>query len=410
MRVNFYFMSAVALSVSMVGCSTYGMKSDSKTASTSETNRKVASAAGIEYTTDTRELPKVCGRAPNADVSVDKNQYVLTSRKESVTNYIVKTPVYDCESTSGDGKSGDWKGFYDRSGDKARMLASAIKGVGERTAPYLVPAFQAGKPRSWYEFADLIRSSAAQMERQHGINASWANNVLKQYKAENIRNLGYLAVAACNIVSWNEERYEEREYLGDYSVVVEARIRGGKLLPNECEGYSISWNGREVTGAASSDSNAYSITTNYDNLTSDNVNSGRKAIVTFKGQRRAVAPAYFIEIPGSSAIAGGGSVIVTVQNSKLAEAMQVPEFANNCKLSASIVISGRKGSAWGSKKSAPVKSATFALDGTRNSTSYTATGVSLADGQHPVVTIGTSFAAGCPFYNTSRIDNGTIEE
>ena len=39
-----------------------------------------------------------------------------------------------------------------------------------------------------------------------------------------------------------------------------------------------------------------------------------------------------------------------------------------------------------------------------------ASGVTMQDKQHPVVKISTAFAPGCPFYNTSVVDNGTIEE
>src|SRR5690606_10447683 len=123
------------------------------------------------------------------------------------------TPIYDCEETQGDGRRGDWKGFYDQAGNKASQLAAAIKGVGPATAPHLVPFFQRGKPRSWRQFADLINSAANDMERSAGINRGWTNNVLKQHKADNIQNLGYASDETCKITGYTEERYQQREFL-----------------------------------------------------------------------------------------------------------------------------------------------------------------------------------------------------
>ncbi|MBC7387534.1 MAG: hypothetical protein H7301_15390 [Cryobacterium sp.] len=368
-----------------------------------------AQSSNIEYSTDTRSLAKVCGHAPEATIDVPSSQVALNSRKELVTSYVIRTPIYSCENTQGDGKGGNWHGFYDQAGDKSAMLAAAIKGVGAKTAPYLVPAFQARKPRSWREFSDVITSSAGEMERKYQINPSWANNVLKQYKADNMRDLGYIGAADCRITGYNEERYEDRQFLEDSTVIVETQISGGKLLPGECEEYSVSWNGREVTGHSSSDENSYLIRTNYDALTADRVLNGRKAIVTFVGTRRAINPDYYIKPASSTAVASNGSVTVTLEHSMLQAAMQVPEFANACRLSATLVISGRKGSAWSSKKSAPLKAVSFPVDRLNATTTYIAEGVILPEGQHPVVAVSSGFAEGCPFYNTSTLKNGTIE-
>ncbi len=393
----------LVLALALTGCAT-----GTSVAKKNEPNRGIAQDTRIEYTTDTRQFNPVCGVAPNTTVDTEGGELALNSRMERVTTYVIRTPIYDCEETQGDGRGGDWKGFYDQAGNKANQLAAAIKGVGAGTAPHLVAYFQRGKPRSWRQFSDLINTAAAEMERTTGINRGWTNNVLKQYKADNIVNLGYASSASCRITGYIDERYEEREFLRDQTVIVATTMTGGKLLPRECDKFYVSYDGREVTGRADSDVNAYSVTTQYNTLS--NSTSQLKAHVTYRGSRKIVAPGYFIEIPGSTAVGTGNTVQITVQNARLNELQQVPEFANACKLSASVTIYGRKGSAWGSKKSAPLKSDKFALDANKTSTSRVVEGVALAEGQHPVVDISTGFAAGCPFYNTTLISNGRIEE
>lgn len=401
-------VALVGLSLGLAACATSNNDYASKTESY-DTNRKVAQQATIEYTTDRRNFEPVCGQAPNTAVVFGGTQQVLTSRQEAVTRYSVSTPVYSCESNDGNGSGGDWGGFYDRPGDKAQQLNNAIKGVGKAVAPHLVPYFQQGKPRSWSSFSNVITNAAREIQAKTGINASWANGVLYQYKADNIRNLGYLGGTNCTIVRYDTQTYEDRQFIQDLSVVVEIRGSGAKLLPGECDKYSVSWNGREVSGGVTSDYNRYNVAVNYDALTAS-YSQGRKAVVTFTGQRAVVNPGYLIEIQGSTAVATGGGVQINVRNSALNQMMAVPEFANACKLHANVSISGRTGSAWSGKKTAVLKTASFPLDGTQGMTSYTASGVTMQDKQHPVVKISTAFASGCPFYNTSVVDNGTIEE
>ncbi len=409
MKKSLSVVSIIGLGFGLVACATSENHPIANQTTDFTANRRVAQDATVEYTTDTRDLEKVCGHAPEAKVGVPPNQIRLTSRQEAVTRFTVSTPVYDCETTEGNGKGGDWHGFYDTPGDKADMLHKSIKGVGEVTGPLLVPYFQAGKPRSWTAFSDLITSAAKELQTKNGLNPAWTNGVLYRYKEVNMKNLGYMGSTGCTVVRTEDKTYEERAFIADLVVTVETRIRGSKLLPGECDSYTVSWNGREVTGTATSDFNHYAVTTNYDALTAD-LSDGRKAIVTYKGDRVAVNPGYLMEIPGSTAVGNGNSVQITVRNSGLNAMMGVPEFANSCKLSASVVISGRSGSAWSGKKTKALKSATFPLDGTSGSTNYTAAGVALDAKQHPVVRISTSFAPGCPFYNTATIDNGTIEE
>ena len=144
-------VSALGLSLSLWACATPAEKAvvAKEVPAPIDTNRTLAGQASIEYSVDTRELPKVCGHPPSSRVNTQPHQVILTSREESVSRYIIRTPTYDCETTLGDGSGGNWGGFYDRSGDKGDMLAGAIKGVGKTTGSLLVSYFERGKPRSW---------------------------------------------------------------------------------------------------------------------------------------------------------------------------------------------------------------------------------------------------------------------
>lgn len=401
----------IGLSIGLVACSTMGNKQEAMTAK-SDANRKIAQAeATIEYTTDKRNFEPLCGRAPDANVGFESAQVALTSRKDSVLRYSVNTPVYACEETQGDGSGGNWHGFYDRSGDKAQMLNDAIMGVGKGTAKYLVAPFQQGKPRSWRQFADLITSAAQQMKSQYGIDPAWTNEVLYRYKQENMVNLGYAGSTDCGIVRYEIRTYEVRAHIEDITMIVETNVRGGKLLPNECETFSISWNGREVSAGVStpnnsntSDYNKYAMQLNYDEHSRRN-----KVTVTLTGKRIQANPPYLVEHNGSTISSSGGTAQLTLRNAGYRQAMQVPEFANACKLSATAVFFGKKGSFWSAKSGAALKTKTVALDGNSDSTTIVADGITLKEKERAAAKVTTAFASGCPFYNTSVKEIGSFD-
>lgn len=403
MKKSIPVLSVVGLAAAFTACAT--SQNSNLAASGGGADRRIAQQVTTEFSVDKQNFNPVCGRAPDANVSTMPTQIAMISHEELVARFTTRTPVYSCEDTPGDGKGGDWKGFYDRAGDKAQMLNDAILGVGKNTAPYLVAPFQAGKPRSWRQFSDLITNSANEMQKKYGINPSWTNEVLYKYKMENMQNLGYISGSTCTIDHYEEKTYEVRTPVRDHRVVVEFSSAGGKLLPKECETYGVTWNGTQVGATVDSDYNDYAVSVNYEATPSG---GSRKAGVLLRGRRKPVTPGGLIEIQGSTAVVEGGNVKMVVANAGLNELQAVPEFANACKLSASVVISGRVGSAWGSKKSKPVANATFALDGNAGSTTHS-TPATLKEKEHPVVAISTSFASGCPFFNTSTYKNGTIE-
>jgi hypothetical protein len=406
MKTRIVLFTGIAASLGLVACANQQIAGNE-----SKADRRVAQQSTIETVPGVLNLEKVCGHAPDSTVNATYGITALTADQYAVTRYTIRTPIYSCESNEGDGKGGDWGGFYDRSGDKASQLASAIKGVGKKTAPYLVPYFQRGKPRSWRAFSDLITSSAREIQDREGVNPSWAGNVLKQYKQDNMKSLGYLSSSDCSITGYNEETYEDRDFIRSLTALIDAKVGGGKLLPGECDGYRITWDGRSIVGTASSDTNRYDASVTYGN--SNGANQVR-ASVSFSGVRKVVAPSRLVETQGSTAVVNNGGVQLTIQNAALYDMSQVPEFKKACKLSATVKISARKttklGSIWPSKKSAVLKTATFPLDGNSGSTSYFASGVAIEEKQHPVVEISTAFAAGCPFFNTVSVKNGTIEE
>lgn len=407
MKSSLVLISAVGLSLGMVACAT--SENHSFTDQTSNADRRIAQDSTIEYTTDKKDVNHVCGHAPDANVTLPADQLVLTSRMESVVRYTVHTPVYDCETTQGDGKSGDWAGFYDRAGDKAEMLAKAIKGVGKKTSPYLVPYFQKGKPRSWREFSDLITSAANDMKASAGMNPGWTNGVLYQYKMDNMQHLGYLGSTGCTITSYNDNTYEERTFIRDLSIVVESSVSGGKLLPGECETYSVSYDGRQVAGDVAGDFNQYTAVIDYDDATSDYNTHGRKVRVSFRGKRQQTTVGFLAEYNGSTVSGSGSSAQLLLRNATLHAMNQIPEFANACKVSATTLFYGKKGNGWFTKKSKSSKTVVTALNANADSTTITVDGLQLQPKEHAAAAVNIAVSAGCPFYNTESLEIGKFD-
>jgi len=395
----------------LVACAT--PNSNPTASNEASANRKIAQAGVIQYTTDSKDIAKVCGHAPDTHVSVGSNQYVLTSQKDRVSTVTVIYPDYgECEATESDGRTGDWKGYYNAPADeRATRLAAAVKGVGKNTAPYLVPYFNQGKPRSWRQFSDLITTAANEMEAKYSIDKGWTKNVLVEFKADNIVNLGYV-VGSCQPTT-HQETYEVREHLGTVSAIVEASVESGaaKLLPGECESFGITFNGTEVAAKVDSAYNTYGYNVNYDAMTAD-YSQGRKITLKIVGKQRLQPEApYFIVGPakGSPITQNGSSATIALSHPDLHALAGVPEFASACKVSASGAFYAQKGNAANGKKDkASTKVVSVALDMNSDATNLSVDGIQIKDPkkQHIGATVSQVMGSGCPFYSAGTKEVG----
>lgn len=109
-----------------------------------------------------------------------------------------------CTTESGDGKDGDWKGFFNvRSELKAQALADAVKGIGVSIAEKIVRYdLLTHKPDSWSLFVAEIRKIEKKLKGL-GFPYSFADEVINIYGYENRINLGYSTAQSCTKVPYN---------------------------------------------------------------------------------------------------------------------------------------------------------------------------------------------------------------
>jgi hypothetical protein len=342
--------------------------------------------SSIEYGTQEKEI-KLCGVMKADDAFRDS--FAMAVPKYLVTVTTVRTPVYTCESTGGDGK-GDWKGFYDRSGNKADQLDAAIKGVGPRIAPYLVEIFMRDKPRSWQAFVERIEEGAEIAAREGGISKdSWVPHVLYRYKQENMESLGYFDRSECRVTGYDERTYTDREQIEVVSTLVEAYVAGGMLLPNECESLSVVFKGDRVETRTDSSLNKYRSRVDH---------RASRVNVRFEGTRNAVRALQLVDGKLSLVKLSGNVVNATIAHPAVLLNASHPAYAT-CKAEVAVEIQGKKRGVWGSKR-VTVASRKFPLEMNADATDISVTGVQLEPKMDLAVQVTTSYLPGCPFFST----------
>jgi hypothetical protein len=346
-----------------------------------------ANASSIEYGTQEKEI-KLCGVTKAEDVAFE-DSFAMAVPKYLVTVTTVRTPIYTCENTGGNGK-GDWKGFYDRSGNKADQLDAAIKGVGPRVAPHLVSVFMRDKPRSWQAFAARIEEGAAIVEREGGISKdSWVPHVLYRYKQENMENLGYFDRSECRVTGYDERTYTDREQIEVVSTLVEARVQGGMLLPNECESLYVVFKGDRVETRTDSSLNQYRSLVNP---------RPSRVNVSFEGTRKAVRALQLVDGKTSLAKLSGNVVNATIAHPAVLLNASHPAYAS-CKAEVAVEVQGKKRGIWGSKRTA-LATKKFPLAMNADATDISVTGIQLEPKMELAVQVTTSYLPGCPFFST----------
>ena len=309
----------------------------------------------IEVTPGVQKI-SIDGNASNTARSINiSDDMILTATENLVTNEQITSVVYSCEDTEANGSKGDWNDFYNVSpSQKADRLAQSIKGVGEKTAPYLVPYFSAGKPHSWSAFSSLILKASREMEKE-GINAGWASQVLYRYKQENIKNLGYLA-ANCD-ATVKVYTYSNREKIRDLTALVKVKVQNLSLLPGETEKMSVSYDGKRVTASARSTYNEISSKVSYSDY--GNRYDTSATVMLIGNSRRQVTPENLIDSSRSN-ISNDGTL--TLAHPAYLELMRNPTFAENCKVIASASVVATTGSFWNSKERATSAAKNITLD------------------------------------------------
>ena len=160
-----------------------------------------------------------------------------------------------CREEGGNGK-GNWYGFFNvPKSEKANSLAKAIKGVGQATAPQLVPYFNS-KPRSWGQFKSVISNA------DRSIGNGLYYRVVVQYGQDNMRNLGYYSETNCHyethyetIIVPEEVKTPFRQSRRSYSI----SIQDGDLLSTEKERFDVQFDGFDAQLVINSQYNRYSI-------------------------------------------------------------------------------------------------------------------------------------------------------
>ena len=418
---NYFLVQSVSLSfILLASCAG---KPIAVPESTSAVARDPASVVKTYFTTDKKSVT-LCGNKPNDPNGVAAN-YVgilaLTARQTRVT--IDTYPVEDygpCEIALANESSprGDWKGFYNakktEGADPAKQLTDAIQGLDPVIASELVPYFRGQRPRSWKEFEDRITSAAQEIMQRTGRATSWKQAVIGRYKKENISNLGLLPAFGCIVTQRDETMETSRDELPPARFVLEVRIGGGKLLPDECEKHIFSFNGTAVTGLSVSKYNVYhdSSGKNSPALAFNDLRDGVDATATFQGVRQAVQPEDYIEERLSNVVLRGSDVTLTLEHPRLAKFNRIPEFEKSCRVFMSASVLGR--TSWWSFTPNPMKTDRFELlDGAR--TVHTIPGVTMKKDSRGVlmksqIRYMTSFAPGCPFFSTHSTDTYSIGE
>lgn len=110
----------------------------------------------------------------------------------------------ECSVEQGNGKQGDWKGFFNVSVEKkANALSEAVKGIGKSTAEKIVRHdLLTHKPDSWPLFVKEIKRIEKKLESL-GYTVSFSKEVIEVYGYENRVNLGYYSAQSCTKVPYD---------------------------------------------------------------------------------------------------------------------------------------------------------------------------------------------------------------
>ncbi len=290
-----------------------------------------------------------------------------------VSNQISSITIERCEIAEGDGSSSDWGGYFNVTQDKkAQALASAIRGVGIKTADKLVElnTFY-NKPRSWSEFKDRIRDADAK------VSTNLYAEVVSHYGSDNKRNLGYLIRSCRNI--------EDKEVIGRVSRRIHFVIQGAPLLSGESETLTISMKGSKDNQAlygveASSHYNSYVVM-----AVNDNQFSGYSEILV-RGTRNRVTPPNSL----TAVITNTSTGSITIRNTAFDREI-TPTSGAKVKL----VVTQTKGS-WRSADTNEVKE--VELNTTGPDTVINGLNMATQDGKHIVIHYSLSYSSS-PYYN-----------
>ena len=337
------------------------------------------------------------GTAANTSAGISgSNEYVLTAKQIMVRNETIETVSTVCDNVEGNGKEGNWNGFYTVSAsEKAAALRASIKGVGAKISPLLVPYFEAGKPHSWSEFSSLIQRAESELSSQGKLNAGWSNQVLNTFASENMSNLGYGSSQNCRKVV-TETPNNSRTQVGELTALVKVKISNISLLPGESESMTIAYDGKAVSVSASSSFNQISARVNYNEYAN---HYDTTATASIAGTARLqVTPANLVDNSRSS-ISNNGDLILS--HSGYSILMSNSEFASKCKAIASSSVTATAGSFWNSKDRATAAGKDIELNLAAGQTSASLGNLGLSEKEKASVNYTVRFAPGCPFFNTA---------
>lgn len=355
----------------------------------------VFAASHIETSSESRKI-SVTGTTANtaSPVTANMEDVVLTATETLVTHEEIPTIVYTCEDVESDGTQGEWNDFYTVPAyKKADALKNSILGVGEKTAPYLVPYFMDGKPRSWSAFAKLINKAAKDLDAKEGISTAWATQVLQRYKEQNMKNLGYLAGGCTGTVT--VFTYDNREKIRELNALVKVKVQNMSLLPGETEEMTVTYDGKNVKVSAASTYNQVSSNVS---LSDYGNRYDTSAVVTLTGtSRKQVTPSNLVDNRNSS-IATDGTL--SVSHAGYTSMMNNPVFAEKCKAVLAASVIATTGSFWNSKDRT-TSTKDVALDLSAGHTTASLGSLGLSTKEEASVSYTVRFAPGCPFYNTN---------
>ncbi len=183
--------------------------------------------------------------------NIQTNIYKVTERLEPVWEN-----VWECDESTGDGKEGDWKGFYNApQSEKPNRLADAIAGVGLATARRLVEDnYFYKKPRSWKEFRSVIQNADGVYK------TGFSYEVLVKHGDTNMQNLGYKSSTNCRMertLVWKLVKH--RTFYQTVSKQFKVEYSHAPLLANESEVFEIRFDGVALSVVPSSKFNKYKL-------------------------------------------------------------------------------------------------------------------------------------------------------
>lgn len=190
---------------------------------------------------------------------------------------------YQCsgDTVPGNGSTGNWHGLFDLyvpDSERASRLAAAVKGIGVRTAKWLIDDGQfRTRPYSWSAFSRIVNQA------DKDFNTGFSYEVLVKFGKENQKNLGYMIegenckwvlVEKMVLVPVKQFHHSEvRQFI--------VKINGAPLLGLEKEIFTVSFDGFE---------NSLSINSNYNKYDTDVSKFGDKIVYTLEGQRKRIRP------------------------------------------------------------------------------------------------------------------------